>query len=376
VSTALQAYRLCIHCALRQGGEPGTFETVEGKECFICGGLMDEMPALAKLAARAARRYQFETFSVGVSLPEGVQEREDELRSVLKLKGSETIKTHASRVVSAAIASSLKKRVDKMRPDLMFLVDVPGRGVSLTSRPLFYYGRYTKPPGVSQRREPCRRCSGSGCGHCRNTGFERGPSVEGELGKRLAARTGSERFVFTWLGSEDRLSRVCPPGRPFVVEVKSPVRRQVPRRFVARIRGGQVAVSSGKVLPSKPTKFPTFRFRTEILGVASSKVEERGLKELRKAFRGTEVRFERPHERPATKMVYRASATLKGRTLTIEAELDGGLPVKRFVSGELVSPSISEVLKTQVRCRRFDICEVKETGGFEFAEVARSEKKN
>ena len=75
-------------------------------------------------------------------------------------------------------------------------------------------------------------------------------------------------------------------------------------------------------------------------------------------------------------MVYRASATLKGRTLTIDAELDGGLPVKRFVSGELVSPSISEVLKTEVRCRRFDICEVKETGRFEFAEIARVEKKN
>ena len=376
MSTALQAYRLCVHCALRQGGGPETFETVEGKECFICGGLMDEMPTLAKAAGKAARRYQFETFSVGVSLPEGVQEREDELRSVLKLKGSETIKTHASRVVSAAVASTLRKRVDKMRPDLMLLVDVPGRGVSLTSRPLFYYGRYTKPPGVSQRREPCRRCSGAGCSYCRNTGFERRRSVEGELGRRLAKFTGSGKLVFTWLGSEDRLSRVYPPGRPFVAEVKSPVRRQVPRRFAARIRGGQVAVTGGRVLPSKPTRLPTFRFRTEVVGVASSKVGEEGLKELKRVFRGTEVRFERPHERPTTKVVYRASATLKGRTLTIDAELDGGLPVKRFVSGELVSPSISEVLKTQVRCRRFDICEVKETGRFEFAEVARREKKN
>jgi tRNA pseudouridine synthase 10 len=337
---------------------------------------MDEMPSMAKQAAKAARRYQFETFSVGLSLPEGIQEKEDELRSVLKLKGSETIKTHASRVVSAAVASTLNKRVDKMRPDLTLLVDVPRRGVSLTSRPLFYYGRYTKPSGVSQRKELCHRCSGTGCSYCRNTGFERRPSVEGKLGKRLAGLTGSEKLIFTWLGSEDRLSRVYPPGRPFVAEVKSPVKRQIPRKFVARIRGGQVTVSSGRVLPSRPTKLPAFRFRTEILGVASSKVGVEGLKDLKKAFRGAEVRFERPHERPTTKTVYRASATLKGRTLTIDAELDGGLPVKRFVSGELVSPSISEVLKTEVRCRRFDICEVKETGRFEFAEIARGEKKN
>lgn len=349
---------------------------VRGRDCYICAGLMDDMPSLAESASRSARRYQFRTFSVGVSLPEGVQEREDELRSVLKLKGSETVKTHASKVVSAAVASSLRKKVDKLRPDLTLLVDVAARDVALMSRPLFYYGRYTKAPGVSQRKEPCHRCSGGGCKFCGNTGYERKPSVEGEVGRKLAGFTGSERLVFTWLGSEDRQSRVYPPGRPFVVEVKSPVKRKVPRKFGARFRGGQIAVSSGRVLPSRPMRLPTFRFRTEILGVAKSKVGEGGLKELRSAFHRTEVRFERPHEKPTTKMVYRASATSKGRTLSIDAELDGGLPVKRFVSGELVSPSVSEVLKTEVRCRSFDICEVRETGRFEFAEVARSEKKN
>lgn len=334
------------------------------------------MPSLAKAAGRAARRYQFGTFSVGITLPEGVQEREDELRSVLKLKGSVTVKTHASKVVSAAVGSSLGKAVDKLRPDLMLVVDVAGKGVSISSRPVFYYGRYTKAPGVSQRKEVCRRCSGAGCRYCGNTGIEKKPSVEEVVGRRLAALTGSGKFVFTWLGSEDRQSRVYPPGRPFVVEVKSPVKREIPRKFAARYRGGQIAVSAGRVLPGSPSRLPPFRFRTMITGVAASKVRAESLKDLRKAFRNAEVRFERPHERPTTKMVYRASGTLKGRTLTIDAELDGGLPVKRFVSGELVSPSISEVLKTEVRCRNFDICRVRETGEFEFAEIAWREKKN
>jgi tRNA pseudouridine synthase 10 len=337
---------------------------------------MDDMPSLAKTAGRAARRYQFGTFSVGISLPEGVQEREDELRSVLKLKGSTTVKTHASKLVSAAVASSLGKKVDKLRPDLMLVVDVVGKRVWVTSRPVFYYGRYTKAPGISQRKEPCRRCSGAGCRYCDNTGIDKRPSVEGVLGRKLAALTGSGKVVFTWLGSEDRQSRVYSPGRPFVVEVKSPVRREIPGKFAVRYRGGQIAVSAGRLLPGSPTRLPPFRFRTRITGVAASKVREESLVDLRKAFRNAEVRFERPHERPITRMVYRASGTLKGRTLTIDAELDGGLPVKRFVSGELVSPSVSEVLKTEVRCRNFDICGVREKGEFEFAEVARSQKKN
>jgi tRNA U54 and U55 pseudouridine synthase Pus10 len=76
------------------------------------------------------------------------------------------------------------------------------------------------------------------------------------------------------------------------------------------------------------------------------------------------------------KTVYKVSATARGRKLLIEAELDGGLPVKRFVSGELVSPSVSEVLKTEVGCRSFDICAVKEIGEFRFAEITWNEKKN
>lgn len=334
------------------------------------------MPSFAKKASKAARRYQFETFSVGVSLPEGVQEREDEVRSDLKIKGNETVKAQASRVVSAYVSETLGKKVDRLRPDLNLLVDIPAAGVTVTSRSAFYYARYAKPSGIAQKKEPCHHCSGSGCKHCRGTGFERRPSVEGELGRRLTKVTGSGRLVFTWLGSEDRESRVFPPGRPFVVEMKNPVKRKIPRRFIARTKRGQIAVSSGRMLPSKPVRLPSFRFRTDILGVAASRVGQDELKDLRRKFRRTEVRFDRPHERPVTKTVYRASATPKGRTLTIDAELDGGLPVKRFVSGELVTPSVSEVLKTEVRCRRFDIREVRETGEFEFAEVARSEKKN
>jgi tRNA pseudouridine synthase 10 len=376
VPAALHVYRLCEHCLRRQGEGAGGFEAVRGGECFVCGGLMDAVPSLARKAVRAARPYEFGTFTVGVSLPEGVQEKEDELRSDFKLKGYETVKTQAAKLIAGLVSEGLGKRVDKLRPDLTLLVDMRNGEVAATSRPVYFYGRYTKPSGASQRREMCRRCSGAGCKKCGKTGFERRPSVEAELRRKLGGFTGSERMTFTWLGSEDRGSRVYPPGRPFVAEVKSPVKRKVPRRFAARFKGGQVEVSSGRVLPSKPMKLPGFRFRTEIVGVAKSKVSAEGLAELRKRFRGAEVRFERPYDRPTTKTVYRASAKARGRTLVIDAELDGGLPVKRFVSGELVSPSVSEVLKTEVRCRTFDICGVRETGEFEFAEVARKQTKN
>jgi tRNA pseudouridine synthase 10 len=372
----LQAYRLCQLCSERQGGEALGFYIVSVNECFICAGMMGMVSRMARAAARTARRYQFQTFSVGVSVPEGVQEREDELRSNLKLKGNETIKTQAARLVAGEVSQVLGRTMDRQRPDLSLLVDFGVGEASATSRPVFYYGRYTKPAGVSQRRELCNDCGGGGCKKCRNTGFELGPSVEGLLRRKLAGFSGSEKMTFSWLGSEDRDSKVCSPGRPFVADVKSPRKRKFPRTFGARFRGGTVSVSSGKILPSKPLRLPSFRFATKIRGTAASKVSAESLAELKTRFRRTEVRFERPHNRPTMKTVYRASATARGRTLFVDAELDGGLPVKRFVSGELVSPSVSEVLKTEVVCRSFDICRVRETGKFEFAEITRNEEKD
>ena len=369
MSTAEHVYRLCSYCAQRQGA--GALDVVEGSDCFVCQGLMNKVPLIAEAAVRKIKRYQFGTFTVGVSVQGGIQEREDELRSDLKLMGNETIKTQMARLVATQICSKLHKRIDRLRPDLTLLASPETAEFSVSSKSVYFYGRYTKPRGASQKRESCLRCGGDGCSRCRMSGFEGKPSVEGLLRKRLFDFSGSDRMTFTWLGSEDRESKVLPPGRPFVVEVKNPIMRIFPKKFAARYRGGQVAVSAGRVLPAKPGRLPTFKFRTEILATAVSKVSVEALKGFRSAFKMREVRFDRPYDRPVFKTVYRAEARITGRSLLVSAELDGGLPVKRFVSGELVSPSVSEVLKTEVKCRRFDICGVTETGKFEIGEISR-----
>ena len=374
--SAPQKYRLCPLCSERQGAVSSNFEIVPARQCFVCTGVTAKTRRMGEVAVSRARRYQAKTFVVGVSIPEGVQEREDELRATLKLKGSETIKTQLARLVASRVSARLAVRVYRQKPDITLLADFGKGEVVVTSRPVFFYGRYTKPAGVSQRRLTCKHCRGVGCKKCHNSGFERKTSVEGLVRKKIGVFTGSDRMTFTWLGSEDRESRVYPPGRPFVAEVKNPKKRKFPRSFGARFRGGSVTVSAGRVLPSKPLRMPSFRFVTKIQATAASKVTPEGLAELKSTFRRAEVRFDRPNNRPTTKMVYGVSARARGRTILMDAELDGGLPVKRFVSGELVSPSVSEVLKTQVGCRSFDIFRVKEIGGFVFAEITRDEEKN
>lgn len=363
---AIQKYRLCETCLARQGGRAGDFELGKDKDCFICLGLFSDSAAIARKVSKAAKRYEFKTFSIGLAMPEGVQEREDEVRSAMKMKGRETVKVQLAGVLTELVSAALGRDVDKVNPDLTAVVDFPRSEVRLSSKPMFFYGRYTKPAGIPQRREWCKECRGRGCDRCRQTGFERGPSVEAIVAKKLAL-SGSDSVRFTWIGSEDKDSRVLPPGRPFVVEVKNPVKRRIPKRFAEKTRRGRVGVSAGRMLPARPTRLPSFRFLTRIDARASGKPGREALRELESRFVDASVQFDRPHNRTAIKKVYHLRVRAIGKALVIQTELDGGLPVKRFVSGELVSPSVSEVLKTEVRCRKFDILRVIETGEFEFA---------
>ena len=231
---AVQKFALCAFCIGRQGPDEEDFEEVEGSSCSLCGGLFDRIPSVADAALRKLRRYDFRNFSVGMSLPEGVQEKEDEIRSKMKLKGKETVKTQAARLFAERISSRVRRPIEKMKPDLTILAGMVDGSAVITTRPLLFYGRYSKPGRINQRRELCPHCSGSGCQKCGKTGYEKRPSVEGHLRRKLEAFTGTDRMTFTWIGSEDAESRVYPPGRPFVVELKNPVRRSVPKKFASR----------------------------------------------------------------------------------------------------------------------------------------------
>jgi tRNA pseudouridine synthase 10 len=333
--------------------------------------LVEHVDELVRNVVTLARPYEFRTFAVGLSLPEGIQEREDELRSTMKLKGRETIKLQLSAMIANEVSNKLRKKIDKFVPDLTAIADLSSFQVRLFSRPLFFYGRYTKSAGIAQRREWCPECRGKGCEVCRLTGFAPRRSVEGVVRKKLLPYSLSDNMVFTWIGSEDKESAVLPPGRPFVVEIKNPVKRRLPKRFAIDVRGGQVRVAGGRIMPSKPMKIPSFRFQTRIFAKTAGVVSKDSADELHKRLVDTVVRFNRPYHKPVLKKVYEVKARVKGRTLIIDAELDGGLPVKRFVNGELVSPSVSEVLKTEARCQKFDIRKVIETSEFEFAEISR-----
>ena len=360
---AIQRHELCEPCSLRQGFREA--RATDPRRCFICRGLTTRLDKIRFDVLRRLRGYEFRTFSVGLSLPEGMQEREDQLRAEYKLKGGETIKAWLSKSLSERVARATHRRVDKLNPELAVLVDLGASEVSLNARPVFIYGRYTKPAGIAQRKTFCASCRGSGCVVCGYSGYEAKASVESTIQKKLGPLLGSKKMKFTWIGTEDLESTVGPSGRPFVFEAKNPRKRRVPRGFVSRTGMGLMRVSGLKLLPSRPSKLPSFRFRTRVAIESSSRIGPEDLRRLSRVMRNVVVEFRRPGEKPAYKRVYGVKAKAVGRGILAEIKLDGGLPVKRLVNGDSVSPSISEVLKADLKCRKFDILKV-EVGKFQY----------
>jgi tRNA pseudouridine synthase 10 len=317
-----------------------------------------DLGGVTKKIISSLEKFEFRTFSVGLVLPHGVQEREDTLRSELKIRGGETIKSELARRLAKAVVKGMRgrKKVDRLHPDATVLVDIGDESVVVSSKPLFLYGRYTKPRGVAQRRLFCEECGGRGCERCQGTGYA-SPSVEGLVSKKLGALLGSKKFKFTWFGSEDPDSVVFPPGRPMVIESKNPRRRHPPRALRLRTGEGGMAVSGIRVV-TKKFENPTFVFMTRAVISAERRVSREEVDRLQREMTNALVQYRNNKGRLVDKRIYFVRASVRGKRITADVKLDGGLPVKRLVSGEAVSPSFSESMRMPLRCERFDIMRV------------------
>src|SRR3984893_19533511 len=103
---------------------------------------------------------------------------------------------------------------------------------------------------------------------------------------------------------------------------------------------------------------PTFTFRTRAVIHAERSVASEEVGKLQKEMKNALVEYRNNKGRLVYKKVYFVRASARARRITADIKLDGGLPVKRLVSGEAVSPSFSESMNMPLRCERFDIMRV------------------
>ena len=224
--------------------------------------------------------------------------------------------------------------------------------------------------------------------------------MEGQISDLLFDRLGGRTIRFTWIGGEDKESLVAGRGRPFYARIQRPKRRRIriPRsvplghgvlvgrlRDVAASDAGPLAFSSRARIQVRMT--PRAFVETENDAAADGSYNDdpgsgggdeggagagppastpvapdaAGPSLLRRLRRLADLplMIRTKNGREAVKSITRLTYRKKGTdSFVVTADLDGGIPIKRLVTGDGVRPSISEVLGVQCECVLFDFEDV------------------
>jgi len=205
--------------------------------CPFCENLFEETELLAQLIKEKIGSMECSRLQLGARLPKDQTESEEHLRKRYGAPGSAPLKSSLVEEVAKELLNlGVEAKIVNEKPEILALFDVLTLTVELDIRSHYVYGRYRKlERGIPQTRWPCRSCKGRGCERCNQTGLQYESSVQGLIGDPLLEIFGSEEHAFHGMGREDIDVRCLGRGRPFVIEMKNPQKRNLDNDLVMNL---------------------------------------------------------------------------------------------------------------------------------------------
>lgn len=349
VKRILREHRLCKHCLVRQ--LPNASVGISSRQCDICGGMFSKLDELTHKITMYVQGYEFESFLIGATVPASVIENEDHIRARFKLRGGESLKTALTSQLGKTLQQTLGKRVNYRDPDLVIIISPYTQDVELNPKSIYVSGRYVKRRrGLSQKRVRCKTCNGQGCEECNHTGYTTGGSVEEVLSKHLLQYFIGSNAKFTWIGSEDSNSLVKGKGRPFYAEILSPKIRHFDGTPSSWHRG-DVAMIQVELMKGRPIANQTFDMKIKANTIFEKDVSKELARTIEDAFKDRIVEMDALNKPKVLRKRVRdlSFKRIGEKRAALVFESDGGLNVRRFVTGEShTTPSISSVSDCQV----------------------------
>ncbi len=338
--------------------------------CWVCGGLFGRLDEWVARCLEQLQDYEFSTFLVGTRLSGRLAENEEILWAESKTRAAEPLKSALNRELGKRIEVLTGKMAEFSKPDILLIVDLARDRVDLHVNPLFIYGRYKKfVRGIPQTKWPCRDCGGKGCPKCKLTGKTYLESVQDLIGTYVLDASLGKDVVFHGAGREDIDALMLGNGRPFVLEVKSPRKRQIDlQQLEHTVNSSQekvavcelAVVDHETVVKVKNTKSDkVYRLKVTYDHPIQPEKLHIALMQLEGDIEQTTPQrvVHRRAELKRIKKVY--SAKLSGEDIVIRCE--GGLYVKELISGDdrRTTPSLSALLGVNVKVEELDVLEVK-----------------
>lgn len=321
--------------------------------CYICKNLMSNLDTHVKKMIEISKEYQFSTFLIGAILQPSIHDRDDVIRSRFKLRGIASVKSDVTRELGKSFSRKTRTVVDYQNPDLVFTIDFKKEYCEIKPKALLLQARYTKDVrGLPQKQKPCDQCEGRGCFVCDFHGIREFNSVEGKTAKFLIEKFAAQQVKITWLGSEDESSLVLGNGRPFFVKLVNPHKRHI--SLAKKIELDGVSILGLRVIAKIPSDPVRFRTQVKMEIEAENDVSASMLEELKKLKAQPVVLYENSGHKHKKTIYSIRFKSASDRSFSVMMESDGGIPLKRFVTGQDVEPSISSMLETNCRCTLFD----------------------
>ena len=350
---------LCKECRIRQGFIDRR-NLKEANECFICNNLMSKLETINNaLVSRMSEGYEFRTFQIGVSLPSSYIEREDNIRSRVRLKGSMSIKKKFLSFVRVMLKHALNKEMDYISPDLRidliinenneFFFNIIPTSIVLACKYL------KKRRGIPQKHKGLAITKDQLLDN--DSQYDNSFSLEEVVSGYLKQLTSGANVKFSWIGGEDKDSLVLGKGRPFFAEIIKPKRRIITENNInLKEKGIELFVlSASKNLPQYPMKFDSM---TRVSIIAERLLSNKEL-ECLPSLSGRTVWF-RNKKRIIRRDVHSVKVgKIDGKSFDLEIIEEGGLHIKQFVGGkEYCEPNVSTMLGVRCECLNFDIMDV------------------
>lgn len=359
---------------------------VSSNKCELCAGIVEKALELVPNLVSHLESYEFETFLFGVSLNAHLEKSEklyqDSNFTILSYKHE------IAREVGLRFQEVSSASASFDDPEINILLDIRNSTkirYKFSIKPLYILGKYLKFSRVlPQTKWPCGKCRGRKCEKCEYTGLQYRLSVEQIVAKPFLQATQANDESFHGAGREDIDALMLGEGRPFVLELKNPKRRQI-----------DLEVLMSEVNQSEDVQINQLRF-TEKITIAQIKESSPNAK---KKYLAT-TKFDQPldpeaiklinklgstsivlHQRTPTRVSHRRADIVRTKhiyevsvhdekidtnTIKLIINAEGGAYIKEFISGDdgRTDPSISSLLENPARCVALDVLEVDDKGLF------------
>jgi tRNA pseudouridine synthase 10 len=246
----------------------------------------------------------------------------------------------------------------------------------ITAHSLLIAGRYRKfLRGIPQAKWICSNCHGTGCEICHGLGKFYADSIEELIARPLLLATDGSDVKIHAAGREDIDVRVLGPGRPFIIEVLNPIKRQIDLSFIQHEINSQaegkievealqfISKKAVKRLKSHSGNTKVYRSVVELESPISNDelarlitIENVDIQQ----YTPTRVQHRRAFRLRRKKVFHLSYKIIDAITIELIIRCQGGLYIKEFISGDggRTTPSIAEILSIPAKSIELDVLDI------------------